>query len=83
MARSPLYKLYLDGEYIGSAKYAEHAALFASCLPGSKIKYDHELWVWSTAEDNPDYEIAQDEAARIIEERIKVHYEAYRKRQGG
>ena len=83
MAMSPQYKIYNDGEYIGSAKYSEHAAQFCACLPYGEIKHDHKVTIWSTAIDNPNYDVAHDKAAEMMDKRMEVHYAAYRRRQQG
>ena len=70
MAASPDFKVYRDGEYVASCKYAEDAA--ALVANGGSVKWQHRRTIWNDTEENR--EIAADSydlAASIMHDALR------------
>lgn len=50
MAASPQFKVYRNGEYVASCKYAEDAA--ALVANGGSVKWHHKHVIWADTEEN-------------------------------
>jgi len=67
MASSPNLKVYRDGEYVASVKYAEDAAMLVA--GGGQVRYRHRQVIWDTAIDG-DTGDSYDTAASLMSERL-------------
>jgi hypothetical protein len=75
MSKSPDFKIYRNGEYVGCTKYAEDAAALVS-VSGGEMRYRHRLGVWREgAEPFPAGE-SYDRAAEWMTYRVKSKFEA-------
>lgn len=68
MATSPQWKVYRDGEYVGSCKYAEDAAALVG-VSGGTVKHGHSLIVWREGAEEFSAADSYDGAALIMEQR--------------
>lgn len=73
MSNSPVWKVYRDGEFVGSCKYPEDAAALVS-LGGEKamVKYDHSLIVWREGQEEFSADESYDSAAAVMRDRVKT-----------
>lgn len=71
MAGSPKWKVYRNGEYIASCKYADDAAALVS-LGGGIVKHDHSLVVWNEGAESFSAGESYDGAAKIMQDRVRA-----------
>lgn len=72
MAKSPVFKVYHRGEYLGCLKRAEDAAAVASLYgDGAQVRYGHDLVVWTEGKEHVMAENSYDLAAETIYGRVE------------
>ena len=71
MARSPRFKIYRDGEYVGCVKYLEDAAAIAGMTDGTQVRDGHSpsRILWCEGEEEFLAGDSWDDAADVMRER--------------
>lgn len=70
MASSPKWKVYRNGEYIGSTKYAEDAAALVA-MSGGEVRYGHSKIVWREGQEQHSAGESYDGAANLMRVRAE------------
>jgi len=76
---TPVLKLYRGGEYIGSMKHAEDAAMLMQ-NDGDEIRYGHDVTVWAEGKEDQPAAESYDHVAEVVAKRINDHQYECRKR---
>jgi hypothetical protein len=71
MARSPILKVYRDGEYVASCKYYEDAAAICGMGGNAKVKLDHGRTIWTEGSEVISAGDSWDEAGTIMRDRVE------------
>lgn len=78
MAQSPPFKVYRDGEYIGSCKYAEDAAALIAINGIGVVKFGHRHVVWREGSEEISASESYDSAAKIMYRRVNELWDRIR-----
>ena len=68
MAGTPIWKLYIDHEYVAAFKEPLHAGVLMGVLGKGQLRYDHHTVVWTEGVDGDSsgsYEACVEAAERI------------------
>lgn len=76
MAASPDFKIYRDGEYVASCKYAEDAACLAGMSEGTVVKYRHRQVIWREGVEDFFASESWDGAAEVMSSRLPQRQQA-------
>lgn len=81
MAASPKYKVYADGEYVASVKYAEDAAAIVAFRgEGTTIRYSHGATLWTEGKESFSAAESYDRTAVVIWQREREMHQKYHDR---
>ncbi len=69
MASSPPFKVYRNGEYVASCKFAEDAAAIVG-MSGGQIKLHHKQILFDSAKDSIDAGDSWDAVASLVISRL-------------
>lgn len=73
MSGTPKYKAYRGKEYIAAFKYPEDVAVLISASMVDRVSYDRAVWVWTEADDESIAANSYDDAAEIMDKRLRAH----------
>lgn len=76
--RTPMLKVYRDGEYVASCKYYEDAAMLVAI--NGVVKYGHGKIIWREGQEEIEAGESYDHASDIMRARVRaIHERSYAK----